>query len=50
MLDKYEYLVFSYIVFCHEHTSSFLESTEGEFNVETDAFFDIEILNFIKGE
>ena len=36
--------------FVNEHTSSFLEVKEGEVNVESDIFFDVDILQFIKGE
>ena len=42
--------MFSCIKNFNEHISSFLEVVEGEVNVETDAFFDIDILPFIKGK
>ena len=43
-------MILSFIGFCNENTSSFLEVKEGEVNVETDEFFDGVILSFIKGE
>ena len=48
--NKHEYLIFSCIVFCNEHNSSFIEVTESELNVETDDVFDGVLLPFIKGE
>ena len=36
--------------FCTEHTLSFIELVEGRFNVETDGFFDDDILPIVEGE
>ena len=47
---KSEYLILSCIGFCNEHTSSFIELTEGEANLETDELFYTEFLPIIKGE
>ena len=35
--------------FCTEHTLSFIELVEGRFNVETDGFFDGDIVTLIMG-
>ena len=42
--------MFSCIKNFNEHISSFLEVVEGEVNVETDEFFDIDIFSFVNGE
>ena len=44
VLDKSEYLIFLCIVINNEHPSSFVDVTEGEVKVETDEFFDAEML------
>ena len=48
VFDKYEYLIFSCIRLNNEHPLSFDDVTKGEVNVETDEFFDVEILPLLK--
>ena len=50
VLDKPEYLILSWIRFCKENISSFLELEVGEVNVETDQLFNGDIVTLIKGD
>ena len=47
VLEKSEYLILSCIRLNNEQTSLFVDVTEGEFNIETDELFDVEILPFL---
>ena len=48
-LVKSEYFILSYIEICNEHTSSFVEVIDSEFNVKINELFDVDILPFFKG-